>query len=62
MNLSVRLLRWLHPRQEVQRMEFRHILSNIEACAEDMTRTLRVKKPLDINQLTQPNKKNGGEP
>jgi hypothetical protein len=42
MNLSKRLLRWIDPKQEKKRQEFRMCLSQSMANAEDVTRTVKL--------------------
>jgi hypothetical protein len=39
--LCVRLLRWLFPKAERERMEYRKCIHHIEAQTEDMKRTIR---------------------
>ena len=41
MTFGRKFLRFLYPQQERQRMAFRYMMSEIEACAEDITRTIR---------------------
>lgn len=41
MTLGRYLLRAIYPEQEKQRMALRRMMSEIEACAEDITRTIR---------------------
>lgn len=41
MTFGRKFLRFLYPQQEKQRMAFRYMMSEIEACAEDITRTIR---------------------
>lgn len=42
MSLSKRVLRWISPKHEEQRQEFRLALSKTMANAEDVTRTVRI--------------------
>lgn len=42
MNLTRRLMRFLSPACEKQRMEFRHELAKLEAHTEDFSRTMRL--------------------
>ena len=44
MTLGRYLLRALYPEQERQRMLLRRMMSEVEACAEDMARTIRQKR------------------
>ena len=44
MTLGRYLLRMLYPEQERQRMVLRRMMSEVEACAEDMTRTIRNRR------------------
>ena len=41
MTLGTRLLKMIYPAHEAQRMELRRMILEVEACAEDMTRTIR---------------------
>jgi hypothetical protein len=42
MSFGIRVLRTLFPSQEAQRMELRRVIHEAEACAEDLSRTIRI--------------------
>lgn len=48
MRFGVALLRFIHPKPEQERMEWRHEMARVRAHAEDLTRTI---VGLDPNEL-----------
>ena len=61
MTLAGRLLRFINPKIERQRMELRHMILQTEACAEDVLRTLRGKEKPDLDKFRHPKKANGAQ-
>ena len=47
MTFGRRLLRFIYPKHEQQRMALRYMMSEIEACAEDITRTIRKDRKVE---------------
>ena len=56
MNLTQKLMRWIAPSCEKQRMEFRHGLAKLEAHTEDFSRTVRLT-PEEVAQWKSPLKR-----
>ena len=61
MTFGRQLLRWIYPKQEAQRMELRKMILQVEACAEDMIRTVRGTSKPDLDKFRHPKKANGAQ-
>lgn len=54
MSIGTRLLRFMYPAHEAQRMELRRSMLEAQAHAEDIVRMLRVNGHTSIDELTSP--------